>query len=92
MVGKYYLCNLNNKDMIKVENMFVGKSMVVFKSEGGEYCNITMRHGNDIRPTYTVIFKKDLGSMDMTTRPAMKTKVASKVNKMLMDGGFKVVE
>jgi hypothetical protein len=78
--------------MIKVENMFVGKSMVVFKNDGGEYCNITMRHNNDIRPTYTVIFKKDLGSMDMATRPAMKTKVASKVNKMLMDGGFNVVK
>lgn len=82
----------NKKDnKINIENMFVGRSMVIFKNEDGEYCNVTMRHGNDIRPTYTVIFKKDLGSMDMATRPAMKTKVASRVNKMLMADGFKVV-
>ena len=75
--------------MIKVENMFVGKSMVVFKNDGGEYCNVTRRHTNN-GVIYCVVFNKDLVSL--ATRPAMYTKVASKVNKMLMSDGFKVVK
>lgn len=89
MAGKYYLCNLNDKDMIKVENMFMGRSIVVFKNEDGEYCNVTKRHTNN-GIIYSVVFNKDMVSL--ATRPAMNTKVASKVNKMLMSDGFKVVK
>jgi len=81
----------NKKDnKIDIDKLFVGSGgMVVFKNEDGEYCNVTKRHTNN-GIIYSVVFNKDMVSL--ATRPAMNTKVAGKVNKMLMSDGFKVVK